>query len=408
MRRVRYHAHGGPEVLATEEAEVPSPGPGQVLIRTEAIGVNYVDVQLRRATAPGSLYYRQLPATLTGDVVGTIEAVGPDADPSLAGTRVAVLLEDACADYVLAGTDWLVPVPSELSREATSMLPTVGAVALGTLQAGRLAKGETVLVTSGAGGIGHLAVQLARQQGAGVVIATAGSAAKLEFLAGLGADVTIDHSRPDWADEVRAVAPDGIDVVLDAVGGAMLNASIGLLRPLGRVVAYGIASGDFASIPVRSLFGLKTVTGFSLLAWRATAPERARADIAELAGLLQAGELRAVTQSLPLSEAVEAHRLLESRTFPAVSSWSPNSATPPRARQHAGDQPLEVLLSSGHIGIKTAGRAGCVRCHQQAATTTQQGCSHLAVALLSCAFFPGTAFYWWKALVPNVHYFREP
>jgi NADPH:quinone reductase len=149
-----------------------------------------------------------------------------------------------------------------------------------------------------------------------VVIATAGSAAKLEFLAGLGADVTIDHSRPDWADEVRAVAPDGIDVVLDAVGGAMLNASIGLLRPLGRVVAYGIASGDFASIPVRSLFGLKTVTGFSLLAWRATAPERARADIAELAGLLQAGELRAVTQSLPLSEAVEAHRLLESRTFP--------------------------------------------------------------------------------------------
>ena len=82
------------------------------------------------------------------------------------------------------------------------------------------------------------------------------------------------------------------------------------------MVVYGAASGDFASIPVRGLFGLRTVTGFSLLAWRATAPERARADIAELAGLLQAGELRAVTQSLPLSEAVEAHRLLESRTFP--------------------------------------------------------------------------------------------
>jgi NADPH:quinone reductase len=109
--------------------------------------------------------------------------------------------------------------------------------------------------------------------------------------------------------------PDGIDVALDAVGGAMLNASVGLLRPLGRVVVYGAASGDFASIPVRSLFGLKTVTGFGLL-WRATAPERARADIAELTDLLETGELRAVTQSLPLSEAVEAHRLLESRTFP--------------------------------------------------------------------------------------------
>ncbi|MBO0803168.1 MAG: zinc-binding alcohol dehydrogenase family protein [Nocardiopsaceae bacterium] len=317
MRRVRYHAHGGPEVLVIEEAEVPSPGPGQVLIRTEAIGVNYVDVQLRRATDPGSLYYRRLPATLTGDVVGTIEAVGPDADPSLAGTRVAVLLEDAYADYVLAETGWLVPVPPALGPEAASMLPTAGPVALGTLRAGRLVKGETVLVTSGAGGIGHLAVQLARQQGAGAVIATAGSAAKLEFLAGLGADVTIDHSRPDWADQVRASVPDGIDVALDAVGGAMLNAAIGLLRPHGRVVVYGAASGDFASIPVRSLFGgMKTVTTFGLLLWRATAPELARADIAHLAGLLKTGELRAVTRPLPLSEVAEAHRLLESRAFP--------------------------------------------------------------------------------------------
>jgi NADPH:quinone reductase len=316
MRRVRYHAHGGPEALAVEEAEVPAPGPGQVLIRAEAIGVNYVDVQLRRATDPASLYYRPLPGTLTGDVVGTVEAAGPDADPSLIGTRVAVLLEDAYADYVLAGTDWLVPVPPGLSLAAASMLPTVGAVALGTLRAGRLAKGETVLVTSGAGGIGHLAVQLARQQGAGAVIATAGSAAKLEFLAGLGADVAVDHSRPDWADQVRAAAPDGIDVALDAVGGAMLNASIGLLRPAGRAVAYGSAGGEFASIPVRSLFGLKTVTGFGLLMWRSTAPGRARADIAELAGLLEAGELRPVTRSLPLAEAVAAHRLLEGRAFP--------------------------------------------------------------------------------------------
>jgi NADPH2:quinone reductase len=115
---------------------------------------------------------------------------------------------------------------------------------------------------------------------------------------------------------VRAAAPDGIDVDLDAVGGAMLDASIGLLRPLGRVVVYGAASGDFAAVSVRSLFGLKTVTGFGLLLWRATAPERARADIAELASLLATGELRAVTQSLPLSEVVEAHRLLEGRTFP--------------------------------------------------------------------------------------------
>src|SRR5215472_19107507 len=128
MRHVRYHAHGGTEVLAIEETAVPKPGPGQVLIRAEAIGANYVDVQLRRETFPNSIYYRSLPATLTGDVVGTVEQTGPDADPALAGTRVAVLLEDAYADYVLAGTDWLVPAPPELSAEAASMLPTVGAV----------------------------------------------------------------------------------------------------------------------------------------------------------------------------------------------------------------------------------------------------------------------------------------
>jgi len=282
-------------------------------IRTEAIGVNYVDVQLRRATDPDSLYYRELPATLTGDVVGTVCALGPGTDPALAGTRVAVLLEDACADYVLAGTDWLVPAPPELSAPAASMLPTVGAVALGTLRAGRLAKGETALVTSGAGGIGHLAVQLAKLLGAGTVVATAGSPAKIAALAELGADVTVNHADPGWAEEVRAAVPGGIDVALDAIGGAALHASIGLLAPLGRVVVYGAASGDLTSVPALGMFGLKTMTGFSLLAWRAAATSQARADIAELTGLLASGELRITTRTLPLSEAVQAHRLLESR-----------------------------------------------------------------------------------------------
>jgi NADPH:quinone reductase-like Zn-dependent oxidoreductase len=128
MRRVRYHAHGGPEVLAIEEAAIPEPGPGQVLIRTEVIGVNYVDVQLRRETSPDSIWFRSLPGTLTGDVVGTIVSAGADVDPALAGTRVAALLEDACADYVVADADWLASVPAGLEAGAASMLPTVGAV----------------------------------------------------------------------------------------------------------------------------------------------------------------------------------------------------------------------------------------------------------------------------------------
>jgi NADPH2:quinone reductase len=315
MRRVRYHAHGGPEVLAVEEAVIPEPGPGQVLIRAEAIGVNYVDVQLRRETDPDSIWFRPLPGVLTGDVVGTVEKTGPGTEPALAGSRAAVLLEDGCADYVVAGADWLVPVPAELDAGAASMLPTTGAVALGALRAGRLGTGDTVLVTAGAGAIGHLAVQLARQLGAGTVIATAGSAAKLALAKELGADVAVDHSQPGWDDQVRSAVPGGVDVALEAVGGETLHRCVGLLAPSGRAVVFGASAGELTSVPVRSLFGLKSVTGFSLLAWRAADPEAVRAGLAELTGWFGTGKLRAVTgTTLPLAEVSRAHQMLEDRS----------------------------------------------------------------------------------------------
>ncbi|HMD92953.1 MAG TPA: zinc-binding dehydrogenase [Trebonia sp.] len=103
-------------------------------------------------------------------------------------------------------------------------------------------------------------------------------------------------------------------MILEAVGGETLHQSIGLLAPSGRVVVYGASAGDLTSVPVTSLFALKTMAGFSLLAWRAADPARARADVAELADLLAAGQLRAVTEALPLGEIVRAHRLLEERT----------------------------------------------------------------------------------------------
>jgi NADPH:quinone reductase-like Zn-dependent oxidoreductase len=314
MRHVRFHSHGGPEVLVVEQTDIPVPGPSQVLIRTEAIGLNYVDVQVRRQETPGSIYYRPLPGTLTGDVVGVVERTGQDANQALIGQRVAVLLEDACADYVLADPAWLVSVPPDLDAGAASMLPMVGAVGLGALHAGRLAAGETVLITAGAGSVGHLAVQLARLLGAGQVIATASSPAKLEFLTGLGADAAIDYTQPNWPDQVRAAAPGGIDLALESVGGEVLHTTIGLLAPFGRAVVFGASAGDLSSVPVTSLFALKSVTGFALLAWRAVRPDQARADIAELTSMLRDGRLRAVTSTrLPLTDVVKAYQLLENR-----------------------------------------------------------------------------------------------
>ncbi|MFJ6463428.1 zinc-binding alcohol dehydrogenase family protein [Streptomyces sp. NPDC091387] len=315
MRRVRYHAYGDPDVPTMEEADIPTPGPGQVLIRAEAIGANFVDTKFRRGPAAGPLFQRPLPGRLTGDVVGTVEAAGPGVDTQQVGRRVAGLAEDAFADYVLTDARWLAPVPDGLDLGAASMLPMGAPVALRSLRTGRLAPGETVLIHAAAGGIGHLAVQLARLLGAGLVIATAGTPAKLGFVRECGADIAIDYTDSDWPEQVRSAAPGGVDVVLDSVGGEILRRSFDVLNPLGRAVIYGAAGGELTSVPVTDLFALRSVAGFSLIAWRAADPEQARHDITEATEYAVSGRLRtAVHARLPLAEAAAAHRLLEDRS----------------------------------------------------------------------------------------------
>jgi NADPH:quinone reductase len=315
MRRVRYYEYGDPDVLTIEEAEIPTPGPGQVLIRAEAIGANFVDTKFRRGPSSGVIFQRPLPGKLTGDVVGTVEAVGPGVDTQQVGRRVAGLAEDAFADYVVADAQWLAPIPDGLDLGAAGMLPMGAPVALRTLRTGRLAPGETVLIHAAAGGIGHLAVQLAKLLGAGTVIATAGSPAKLDFARKCGADIAIDYTDSDWPDQVRKAAPRGVDVVLDSVGGEILQRSFDVLAPFGRIVIYGAASGELTSLPVTNFFALKSVAGFSLIAWRAADPEQARREMTEVAEYSTAGLLHtAVHARLPLAEAAAAHRLLEDRS----------------------------------------------------------------------------------------------
>lgn len=285
-----------------------------MLIGVEAIGANFVDTQLRRGMAQAELYPRPLPRSLTGDVVGTVEAVGPDTDPALVGRRVAAASEDAFCDLVVADARWLVPVPDGLDAGTAGALPMVAPVALGVLRAGRPAHGETVLVHAAAGAIGHLAVQLAKVLGAGTVIATASTAAKLDFARAHGADIGVDYTDEDWPEQVRTAVPGGVDVVLDAAGGEILRRSLDVLAPYGRLVAYGAASGELGSVPVTDLFALRSVTGFSLIAARAADPGQALKDLAELTEYASQGLLRtAVHARLPLTETCEVHRLLESR-----------------------------------------------------------------------------------------------
>ncbi|MHC3472570.1 quinone oxidoreductase family protein [Streptomyces sp. 7R007] len=317
MRAVPIARYGDPDVLRVAETDVPEPGPGQVLIAVEAVSVGFAQTQMRRDRFPGP-WRADLPVVLGGDVVGRVAAVGPRAGHVRAGDRVgAFLMQGAYAEYAVADAAHLVPVPEGLDAAAATVLPGAGPIAVGTLAAGRFRAGETVLVHAAAGGIGHLTVQLARLAGAGRVIATASSPAKLEFARSLGADAVVDYTRPGWPKEVAdAAGGRGVDLILDSVGGDVLLAGTGLLAPGGRLVFYGSAGGgtDVPKVPVLDLIALKSVTGFSLSAWQRLHPRQYSDGLADLTAHLTAGRLTAAVHArLPLEEAAKGHEIIESR-----------------------------------------------------------------------------------------------
>jgi NADPH2:quinone reductase len=312
MRAVRYHEHGGPEVLRLEEVPEPVPTDGQVLIEVEAIGANAIDGLLRRGNSSWS---RPLPGKLTGDVVGRITRLGPNAPSGVqVGQRVAVLSEDAFAEQVAVDADWLAPIPDDADAGEATMLSMPAPLAFRLLKAAPLVPGEVVLIQSAAGTVGHLAIQLARALGAKTVIGTGSSAAKHDFIRSCGADAAVDINDPGWPDQVREIAPGGVDVVLDAVGGKVFDEGVDLLAPLGRMVTYGAITGELPSIAGSSIFSLKYITGVGLNNWRSARPEEAREDVTEVTRRWRAGELRAAVHgSYPLADIVDIHSILDNR-----------------------------------------------------------------------------------------------
>jgi NADPH2:quinone reductase len=310
MRAVRYHEYGGPEVLRLEDVAVPEPGSGQVLIEVEAIGANAIDAALRSGNTP---WDRPLPAALTGDVVGRISKLGPDAPPGVAvGQRVAALAEDAFAEYAVS--DFVVPVPDDADAGEASMMSMTAPLALRLLEAGRIPAGGTILIHSAAGTVGHLAVQLARFFDPKTIIGTASSAARLDFIRSIGADAAVNLTDEDWPDQVRAVAPDGVDTALDAVGGKVFDQGMELLNPLGTMVTYGAITGELPTVGASSLFGLKSVTGVGIVRQATIRPAEARADVAEVVRRWQAGDLRPVVDTTyPLAEVARLHEILDAR-----------------------------------------------------------------------------------------------
>ncbi|MET8560294.1 zinc-binding dehydrogenase [Streptomyces flaveolus] len=319
MRAVQFDRYGDPDVLYVAERPVPEPGPGQVGIAVEAVSVGHAQTQMRRDVFPAPMWRPVFPVVLGGDVVGRITAVGPGVAALRPGDRVgAFTLYGAYAEQVVVDALTVVPVPEELDAAEAAVLPGTGLIALGVLRTGQLAKGETVLVHAAAGGVGHIAVQLARAAGAGQVIGTAGEAGKREFARTTGADAVVDHRSPHWAEEVRELTGGrGPDLILDGVGAEVLQQGIGLLAPGGRLVFYGSSGGELEipRVSVMDLIGIKYVTGFALSAWRLGRPHEYEAGVAELTRLLLDGQVKsAVHARLPLERAAEAHTILEART----------------------------------------------------------------------------------------------
>ena len=295
MRRVRYESTGGP--LFLEETEVPEPGPGELLVRCEAVGVTLPVV--RKVTEAAE------PIPLGGEIAGEVVAVGEGVGRFRAGDRVTGLVfGHGYADFALLGEAMASPVPDVASAVDAVALVRSGLVALGALEAARPEPGEAALITAAASGVGHLAVQLARTRGADRVVGAVSDPGKGDFVRSLGADEVIGYGDESWGEPV--------DYVLDAVGGELLTPAVAALAPGGRLVAYSSGGGTVRAYDL--LVGAKSVIGFQMARIARGKPELYERWRRELWRLFAEGALNPVVHGeFALEDAAKAHAVIESR-----------------------------------------------------------------------------------------------
>ncbi len=305
MRRVRFYEYGGPQVLRMEEAPRPEPGDGELLIEVEAAGVTLPVVRLTHGSPAG--HPVPLPHAPGGEVAGRVAAIGAGVSGWRVGQRAAGLaFTGAYAEFAILQAAMAAPVPRDVADPAALLLVRSGQVALGALRAASLRPGESALVTAAAGGVGHLAIQLARTLGARRVVAAVGTMTKRDFVRGLGADRVVGY------DEIAAGCGEPVDVILDGVGGGILAGCLRALAPLGRLVAYNGVGGlvDTNELRMRST----AVIGFSMAQLAASQRDCYQRHQRELWDWYGGGSLQPVVdRTLPLDRAAEAHRIIEAR-----------------------------------------------------------------------------------------------
>ena len=311
MKAVRIHEFGGLEVLRWEDTDEPKPRSGQVVIKVESSGVNYADIMRRQGNYPGP----DLPATLGLEAAGAITELGEGVTGLSVGQRVMAMGPQGNAEYVAVNANYVFPYPETLDPVQAGGMPIVFLTSYHLLKTrGQVQPGDTVLIQAGASGVGTVAIQLAKAWGARV-ITTASTQEKLDLARSLGADVTINYTEQDFEEVVKAeTGGDGVQLVLECVGGPVLEKSVRCVASYGRLITFGNASGTPAALPASDIFGNnRTVIGFSM----GRSPQ-GRLDhpaaMAELFPLLAQGKARLIVDRvIPMSDAGQAHQHLSNR-----------------------------------------------------------------------------------------------
>jgi len=311
---------GGPDVLTLIDAPMPVAAADQVVVKLDYALVGFADVYQREGVyrANKALAEGEAPLKIGGGGAGTVVSVGDKVTQFKPGDRVIYGEQlGSYADYIAVPAWRATKVPDEINLKDVAGLPSQGTTAHYLCHdTGKLAPGMTCLIHAAAGGVGHVLVQLAKQCGA-TVLATVGSAEKATFVESLGADRVIEYRDEDFVAAVKAWGDGkGVDVAYDAVGPATLDKTIQCVRPRGLVVLYGNTSGLVESISPMALgnAGSLFFTRPRLANHMRDAAEAGK-RMDDLLGAIQAGRLRlALAKILPLNQAADAHRLIQSRT----------------------------------------------------------------------------------------------
>ena len=313
-KAIRIHQTGGPDAMQWEDVEVGAPGPGEIRIRHEAVGLNYIDVYFRTGLYPAP----SLPFSPGLEGAGIVEALGEGVGSLAVGDRVAYAAPPvgAYAQERLMPAEKVVKVPAGIdARQAAAMMLQGMTVEYLLRRTCPVRSGDTILFHAAAGGVGLIACQWAKHLGA-TVIGTVGSDEKAELARAHGCDHTIVYTRENFTERVRELTNGaGVPVVYDAVGRDTFEGSLDCLRPRGMLVSFGQSSGkvDPFDVGILSAKGSLYITRPTLMTYTAS-----RADLEDSAQALfdvvGSGAVRiTVNQTFPLAEAANAHRALESR-----------------------------------------------------------------------------------------------